>query len=87
MLIGLRTARRPIIAGRKDVDDLDDVFGEPEWVTQLRGRTCTCGRGWCPYHGTDHLSDEEERLELERRDDHRGTHGGRRVLRKKIGED
>lgn len=48
--------------------------------------TCRCGHGWCPAHGSDHYPDATELLEVERRQvtqEMHGTHGGRRVLRRK----
>ncbi len=48
--------------------------------------TCRCGSGWCPTHGSDHYPDATELLEVERRQatlEMRGTHGGRRVIRRR----
>jgi hypothetical protein len=66
-------------------DPFEDAASKEElvcWQTP-----CNCGRGWCPTHGTDHLSTEEERTEVERLIEmagRRGTCGGRRVIRKKL---
>lgn len=78
-----RTARRPTIAGRKDVNDFD-IF-EDCLTLQSAMTPCHCGRGWCPAHGTDHMTDEEEFTEEARRiETDRGTRGGRRVVRRRM---
>jgi hypothetical protein len=63
-------------------DPLDQSFGCSE--------SCTCGHGWCQEHGTYHLSEEEELAEVDRRQQmlEMGRHcrGGRRVIKKRIGE-
>ncbi len=54
----------------------------------IREMVCQCGKGYCQQHGTHHMTDEYETLELDRRaaSTLQGTRGGQRVIRKKIGE-
>ena len=55
------------------------VFNAPP----LNVRTCRCGSGWCPLHGTDHLSDDAELLADELLKDN-SRKAATRVVRRQI---
>ena len=48
---------------------------------------CSCGHGWCPMHGTDHLPPETEFLCDELRVMNLTRNGGIRVIKKKLSSD
>lgn len=65
-----------------------DDFDFPDFEPVTRLPRCECGRGYCEAHGTWHLTDEEELLEVDRRYElQHGTRGGTRIIRKKLGGD
>lgn len=51
---------------------------------------CCCGMGWCGVHGTYHFSNFEElrmqEVRAQVRESYHGTHGGTRVIRRKVRE-